>query len=64
MVVEDNVVNHKVIAAFLSKLGAKIQIYENGELAVQAIKQGVHADLIFMDVQMPVMDGLTRNNFV
>ncbi len=57
LVVEDNVVNRKVIDAFLKKLGVQADFAEDGQIAVAAIINGLHPDMILMDIQMPVMDG-------
>ncbi|MDW3646279.1 MAG: response regulator [Bacteroidia bacterium] len=57
MVAEDNLVNQKLIRKVLKKMGYEIEIVENGELALQRSQESSF-DLIFMDVQMPVMNGL------
>lgn len=56
LVVEDNVINVKVVTKFLSKWGAQFDVSENGEIAVQMSKKEKY-DVILMDLQMPVMDG-------
>jgi len=56
LVAEDNVTNQKVIAAMLRDLGCEITVVSDGLAAVEALKQGTY-DLIFMDCQMPVLDG-------
>lgn len=58
LVVEDNLVNRKVVVAMLMKLNFEVVSVENGQEAVDAIMQGMRPDLVLMDVQMPVMDGL------
>ncbi|MBN2639772.1 MAG: response regulator [Bacteroidales bacterium] len=57
LLVEDNVINQKVATAFLNFLGQKVEIAHNGLEAVEMVKKK-HYDIILMDVQMPVMDGL------
>lgn len=57
LVAEDNLTNQKVIAALLNGLGLSTRVVENGQLAVDAITQGDAANLILMDLHMPVMDG-------
>jgi CheY-like chemotaxis protein/HPt (histidine-containing phosphotransfer) domain-containing protein len=57
LVVEDNDVNQKVAKELLLKLGADVGVAENGREALEALEQG-DWDLVFMDWQMPVMDGL------
>jgi CheY-like chemotaxis protein len=54
--VEDNVVNQKVALGFLRRLGLDVEIAADGEQAVARYRE-TPFDLIFMDVQMPVMDG-------
>jgi len=56
LLVEDNPVNQKVSALLLEKLGLSVDIASNGKEAVEAVKKNDY-DLIFMDCQMPEMDG-------
>ncbi len=56
LVVEDNRINQKVLSHQLINLGYAIEVAENGEEAVEKVRNRRY-DLIFMDVQMPVMDG-------
>ncbi|MFY8272753.1 ATP-binding protein [Pseudoalteromonas sp. SSDWG2] len=58
LVAEDNPINQYVIETFLEELGAEVYIVDNGKLAVEAVAQQGF-DIILMDVQMPVMDGLS-----
>jgi signal transduction histidine kinase/DNA-binding response OmpR family regulator len=58
LVAEDNATNQMVARLMLSKLGYKPDFVSNGALALQAI-DAFHYDVVFMDVQMPEMDGLT-----
>lgn len=58
LVVEDQPVNRTVAVSFLNKLGLQSQVVENGKLAVEAFTAAPDGfGLIFMDCQMPVMDG-------
>lgn len=57
LIVEDNQINQDVAVGMLKNLGYNPKVAENGEVAVQMVKEETF-DLIFMDVQMPVMDGL------
>lgn len=55
---EDNLINQKVLCKVLEKLGvAKVDVVDNGRKAVDITKDTSY-DVIFMDIQMPVMDGL------
>jgi two-component system, sensor histidine kinase and response regulator len=58
LVVEDNIVNQQVARRFLERLGLEVHIAENGQRAVDVCAQTAFR-LILMDVQMPVMDGLS-----
>jgi CheY-like chemotaxis protein len=57
LIAEDNLVNQKLAMRVLSKLGYSADIASNGKEAITALTK-VPYDLIFMDVQMPEMDGL------
>jgi PAS domain S-box-containing protein len=57
LLVEDNRTNQKLVEALLGELGYAIDTAENGEEAVKAVSEKGY-DLVLMDVQMPVMDGL------
>ncbi len=56
LVAEDNVVNQNLIKAFLLKLGYQIDLANNGVMALEMAKMKTYT-LIFMDIQMPKMDG-------
>ena len=58
LVTDDNATNRKVAELILAAIGADVTCAENGAEAVEAVKLG-RFDLILMDLQMPVMDGLT-----
>ena len=57
LVAEDNPTNQKVAQAILEKMRFHCDIAVNGKEAVQAVETGEY-DLVFMDIQMPEMDGL------
>ncbi|MEN8255050.1 MAG: ATP-binding protein [Verrucomicrobiota bacterium] len=58
LVAEDNLVNQTVVKRILVKGGFEVEVAENGERALHKITSGgVHYDLVFMDCQMPRMDG-------
>ena len=56
--VEDKAVNQKVAKLMLESLGHKVTLASNGQEALDLFKPGLF-DLILMDIQMPVMDGIT-----
>lgn len=57
LVVEDNETNRKVLTMVVEALGGEVRIAENG---AEAVSRGAEApfDLVFMDLAMPIMDGL------
>jgi two-component system sensor histidine kinase/response regulator len=54
---EDNLINQEVAMELLRSVGLSVDLAENGAIAVEHVKRERY-DLIFMDMQMPVMDGL------
>ncbi|MBE5316659.1 MAG: response regulator [Xanthomonadales bacterium] len=58
LLVEDNPVNRQVAMRILSLAGLQVEAAENGQEALDRLKQGRYA-LVLMDCQMPVMDGYT-----
>ena len=63
LLVEDVAVNRELIATLLEPFDIAIETAENGQLAVDAMRRE-RFDLILMDVQMPVMDGLTATRAI
>ncbi len=57
LVAEDNPINQRVAVALLTKLGCQVEVAMNGEEARSLAAGQRPYDLIFMDCQMPVMDG-------
>ena len=57
LVVEDNPTNRLIATKMLENLGAAVETADDGEQGVAAVRAGAF-DLIFMDIQMPVMDGI------
>ncbi len=59
LVVEDNELNQKVVAGLLQQAGVTFEIADNGAAAIKALDTNDGSiDLVLMDVQMPIMDGL------
>jgi CheY-like chemotaxis protein len=58
LLVEDMPVNQLVAKRVLQRLGLQVEIADNGQIGVERFAQGRY-DIVFMDLQMPVMDGPT-----
>ncbi len=58
LVAEDSSVNQRLIGALLKKLGYDPILVSDGAAAVEAV-QAAHFDAVFMDLQMPILDGLS-----
>ena len=63
LVVEDNDINAEVAELLLTSIGLHVDIAENGQLAVEKVNNKKF-DLILMDIQMPVMDGLQATQLI
>ncbi|PWI34141.1 hybrid sensor histidine kinase/response regulator [Vibrio albus] len=60
LLAEDNKTNQMVIKLMLNKLGHEVFLADNGQEAVELLKEKDHnIDLVFMDISMPVLDGLS-----
>ena len=57
LVAEDNVINQKVTLAMLGRLGYRADLAANGLEAVESVRM-IPYDVVFMDLQMPELDGL------
>jgi CheY-like chemotaxis protein len=57
LLVEDNPINQEIARSMLEKMGHRVRLANDGAEAVSAVVEG-RFDVILMDVQMPVMDGL------
>jgi signal transduction histidine kinase/DNA-binding response OmpR family regulator len=57
LLVEDNAVNQRLVARLLEKRGHRVVVAANGREAIAALERDAF-DLVFMDVQMPEMDGI------
>jgi PAS domain S-box-containing protein len=58
LIVDDNAVNRQILLLMLERLGYKGDAVANGLEGVHALERQAY-DLVFMDIQMPIMDGLT-----
>ena len=65
LLVEDIEINREIIIAMLADTGIKIDIAENGKHALEIFKSNYDQfDIVFMDIQMPVMDGYTATELI
>jgi CheY-like chemotaxis protein/signal transduction histidine kinase len=65
LIVEDNIINQKVLMSLLSYSGMSISIANNGQEAVDLVKEGdVEFDLVLMDINMPIMDGYAATQMI
>ena len=63
LLAEDHPINQKVVQLILAPYDAEVTVVENGAQAVEAFQSGLF-DLILMDMQMPVMDGLAATRVI
>lgn len=64
LVVDDNAINLKVASGLLANEGHDVETASNGEAAILKVKQGRPYDIIFMDMEMPVMDGIEASRAI
>ncbi len=63
LLVEDNIVNQKVVLAILRKKGYHIDVANDGREALSKL-ESANYDLVLMDVQMPILDGLEATRLI
>ena len=63
LLVDDNLINQKVALAILKRLGYTPDVANNGLEAINCLR-AQHYDVIFMDIQMPVMDGVEATGII
>ena len=63
LLVEDNLYNREVMHTVLSNMGIEVNEADNGKKALEMIRKQPY-DMVFMDIQMPVMDGLSAMHII
>nr|WP_121273384.1 response regulator [Pedobacter schmidteae] len=63
LIAEDKIINQLVIVNILNRLGYKPHVVKNGEEAIEAVNEKDY-DIVLMDMQMPVMDGLVATRLI
>jgi len=65
LIVEDNLINQKVLINLLYQSGINISVANNGQEAVDLVKGSkINFDMVLMDVNMPIMDGYTATQMI
>jgi len=70
LLVEDNRLNQRVITKMLEKVGCRVDVAENGREALAqlnlaaSLEEQPRYDIVFMDIQMPVLDGLKATTMI
>jgi CheY-like chemotaxis protein len=63
LLAEDNIVNQKVIGLILEKMNLSVEIVGDGEAVLEKLRQKKY-DLLFLDIQMPKLDGLETTRII
>ncbi|WP_319759489.1 response regulator [Maridesulfovibrio sp.] len=63
MLADDNIITRRVVSAFLENTNCELKLVENGREAVGLLTQNSF-DLVIMDIQMPIMDGLEATRLI
>ena len=65
LIVEDNIINQKVLTNILKSSGINIKIANNGREAVEMVKESTEEfDFVLMDINMPVLDGYAATQMI
>ena len=63
LLVEDNIINQRMIKLMLQRMGYQPSVVNNGLEALSALRRQLY-DVVLMDIQMPEMDGLTATQHI
>ena len=63
LLVEDNAINSEVAVSLLNSVGLSVDTADNGKIAVEMVQDSKY-DLVLMDIQMPIMDGLQATRLI
>ncbi|KAK0594566.1 hypothetical protein LWI29_026287 [Acer saccharum] len=58
LIVDDNFLMHKMHESILKSIGITTQIAHNGKEAIDIFRSGANFDIVFMDMEMPIMNGI------
>lgn len=65
LLVEDNSICQKICKRLITKLGHTCDTADNGKISVDMVQQNVNIyDMVFMDIRMPIMDGLEASKII
>lgn len=64
LLVEDDPINREVASGLIKGVGMRVITAENGEIAVNIMQRSQDCELVLMDMQMPVMDGLESTRHI
>jgi len=64
LIAEDNLINQQVLREILQRAGMSVEVVGSGSEAVAAVEAGEGIDLVFMDIQMPDMDGYQATRLI
>jgi two-component system, sensor histidine kinase and response regulator len=63
LLVDDNVINQKIALKIVSKMGYRADVAQNGQEAIEVLNE-VDYNLVFMDCQMPILDGYEATRII
>jgi PAS domain S-box-containing protein len=64
LLVDDNHINQKVASEILRHAGCRVEVVSDGQSAINKVVESPAYDMVLMDVQMPIMDGITATKLI